>query len=144
MIDTTLLVIVPFGSPPYSVRGLTQILEPITQAMQVQRTINGEAVDLADDNFKKYKTQISCTDQDVPALSGVWPGAEVVIECVAELCKPVGYSPQFDRDYVIGSDREADGFMFYRPILTMLVTSYSVQKDEYGASVGWSLTAEEV
>ena len=34
--------------------------------------------------------------------------------------------------------------MFYRPQLQMLVTGFSVNRDEYGAAVQWQMDLEEV
>lgn len=137
----TLLVLSGMGVAPYSARGLTQTLQPIAQAAQQRRTVNGALVDVSASQFQKYRSTITCTDQASPALEGVWPGAELVVDCVAEL----GYETMTGapaREVV--ASREADGFTFYRPRLTMLVTDFSVQTDEWGASVGWTLGLEEV
>jgi hypothetical protein len=81
--------------------------------------------------FRKYKSSISCRDQEPPAIDGVWPGHVVTVECVAELSYPTGGSPA--RPVVSGSTRTQGGFVFYRPQLQMLVTGFSANRDEYGA-----------
>lgn len=137
----TLLVLSGMGVAPYSARALTQTLQPIAQAAQQRRTVNGALVDVSASQFQKYRSTITCTDQASPALEGVWPGAELVVDCVAELSyETMTGAPA--REVV--ASREADGFTFYRPRLTMLVTDFSVQTDEWGASVGWTLGLEEV
>jgi hypothetical protein len=139
--DETLLVLTGLGIPDYSARALVQTLQPVEATVAVQRTINGELMDWSFDQFRKYKSTISCTDQQAPAIDGIWPGQEVTVDCVSELCYPVGGSP--GRPVVDGSERTVGGFVFYRPQLTMLVTGYSASQDEYGATVQWQLELEE-
>src|SRR4051812_15796454 len=85
MANETLLAINAIGLPPYAHRGLTQTLEPIAQAANARRTINGVLVDLSEDQFYKYSSQITCSDQDVPAFDGAFPGKIVTVDCVIEL-----------------------------------------------------------
>jgi hypothetical protein len=143
MSEDTLLTLSGIGVPPYSARGLTQTLEPIDASAQLKRTVNGALVDLSYEPFRKYKSTISCQDQEPPAVDGVWPGQFVTVECVAELCfVTAGGSPA--KLPVEGSERTAGAFTFYRPILTMRVTGFSVSRDEYGSAVSWQLQLEEV
>ena len=62
--------------PPYSARGLTQTLEPIEASVQLRRTVNGALADLSYEPFRKYKSTISCQDQEPPAVDGrvAWAG----------------------------------------------------------------------
>jgi hypothetical protein len=139
----TLLVINGLGVTPYSSRGLTQTLTPIEQSKNTGRTVNGELVDLSDELFQKYSTQITCNDQRVPALDGVWPGKQIVIDCVIELAYlTAGGSPA--RPVVAGSSRIEGDYTFYRPQLTARIMDYTTNEDEWGRVSGWSLTAEEV
>jgi hypothetical protein len=131
------------GVPLYSARGLTQTLEPIQQAKQTRRTINGELDDLSLSQFQKYASRISCTDQRAPAIGSIWPGRTVVVSCVEELSYLTeGGSPE--RTVVSGSSYTEGPFTFYRPQLTMKVVALQAQTDEYKASVGWSLDLEEI
>jgi hypothetical protein len=141
MSDDTLLVLAGVGIPAYSARGLSQQLEPIDGAANMRRTINGALNDLSVVQFRKYRSTISCSDQEPPAVDGVWPGRVVTVDCVAELSYPVGGTPQ--RPVVAGSERIEGDFTFYRPQLTMLVTGFSVQRDEWGAEVQWQMELEE-
>ncbi len=139
----TLLVLTGVGVPSYSARGLTQTLEPIEAAAQLRRSINGDLLDLSYGPFRKYKSTISCQDFEPPSVDGVWPGHVVQVECVAELSYLAsGGTPT--RTAVDGSEREVDGYVFYRPILDMRVTGFSLQRDEYGATVGWQMQLEEI
>ena len=142
MTDSTLLVLTGVGVPPYSARGLTQTLEPIAQAAHVARTINGATIDLSATQFRKYRSTIQCSDQQAPAVDGVWPGAEVTVDCVAELSYPVGGTAQ--RPVVPGSSHVENEFVFYRPRLNMMVTTHTQSRDEWGATVAWSMDLEEI
>jgi hypothetical protein len=143
MSDDTLLTLSGLGVPAYSARGLTQTLEPIEASAQLRRTVNGALVDLSYEPFRKYKSAISCQDQEPPAVDGVWPGQVITVECVAELCfATTTGSPT--RPAVTGSQRMDGDFTFYRPVLTMRITGFSVSRDEYGAAVSWQLQLEEI
>jgi len=109
--------------------------------VSLRRTVNGGLKDLSFAQFRKYKLTISCRDQEPPAIDGVWPGRLVTVDCVAELSYPTGGSPA--RPFVSGSSHTQGSFVFYRPQLQMLVTSFSVNRDEYGADVQWQMDLEE-
>jgi len=139
----TLLVISGPGMPPYAARGLSQTLDPIDAAGVLARTVNGGLIDFSPPQMRKYKSTISCTDQDAPALDGIWPGMPLTVDCVSELgYLTAGGTPQ--RDAVPGSERTAGAWTWYRPRLDMVVVSYSASTNEYGAEVGWTLDLEEV
>ena len=131
------------GVPPYSARGASQTLEPIQAAQQLRRTINGELIDLSRPEFRKYRSTISCADQQPPAIDGVWPGQILTVGCIAELSyRTSGGAPS--RPVVSGSSRTEGDYTLYRPSLTMRVVSFSQDTDEYGATVSWSIELEEV
>ena len=142
MADQTLLTLSGIGVTPYSARGLTQSLEPIDASVQLRRTVNGALADLSYEPFRKYKSTISGQDQEPPAVDGVWPGQVVEVGCVAELCFLTA-SASASRPAVAGSERTDGAFTFYRPVLTMRITGFSVSRDEYGAAVSWQLQLEE-
>ncbi|PSJ55759.1 hypothetical protein [Pseudaminobacter soli (ex Li et al. 2025)] len=147
MFESTLLRLSPISVPPYSARGISQTLGPIDSASAMRRTVNGKLIDLSFAGFRKFRSSITCTDQQHPALSGVWPGMELVVDCVAELSYlTAGGAPA--RPLASTTDDEAirveGAFTFYRPRLVMLVADYSISTDEWGAEVGWSLDLAEV
>src|SRR3954451_87433 len=111
----TLLVLSGIGVPDYSARGLTQTLEPIEASASLRRTINGALKDLSYAQFRKYKSTISCQDQESPAVDGIWPGLIATVDCVPELSHPAAASPS--RPVVAGSARTAGTFVFFRPQL---------------------------
>lgn len=144
---TTVLSFSGIGVPPYSARGLTQSLAPIDESKNMRRAINGSLKDLSATQFRKYKSSIasgsSMTDHQPPAVSGVWPGHVIVVDCISELCYlTAGGSPE--RPVVAGSSYEDGDFTFYRPQITFRVVNYSVGKDEYTAENSWSMDLEEV
>ena len=138
----TWLVLSSMGVPLYSARGLSQTLEPIDGSKSMRRSINGILTDVSHDQFRKYKSKISCTDQRSPAFDGIWPGMTVVVDCIAYLSYPTTGSPQ--RTVVVGSSFTEGSFIFYRPQLTMMVTANSAQTDEWDANVPWELELEEI
>lgn len=140
----TLLRMIGISVPPYSARGIRQSLAPIQQAAQLKRTVNGALKDLAFDGFQKYASTISVTDQRPPNFDGLWPGKQVIIDCVAELsyCPDEGQTRQ--RTAVPGSETTEGAHNIYRPRLTMRVTGFQQDHDEYGAAIGWSIDLEEV
>lgn len=138
----TLITITGASLTRWSARGLTQVIVPIDQSKQFHRTINGKLRDVSDGAFRKYATSISCKDQRVPAIDGVWPGMKVIIECCAELAFPVGGTAQ--RPVVSGSTRTENGFVFYRPILEVILTSVpDISFEEWAAEYSWQLEGEE-
>ena len=142
MVDT-ILAITGIGFAPYSARGLTQTLEPIEQSKQSRRTINGELKDTAVTQFRKYRSRISCTDANTPAFDKEWPGKTLSIDCVCELSYLTsGGSP--GRTVVTDSSRIDGTYTFYRPQLSMKITSWDISTDEYGAVTGWNMELEEV
>lgn len=146
--DSTLLVISAIGVPPYSARGLTQTLEPIPASQNLRRTVNGELADVSATQFRKYRSVITCTDQQPPAMSAAWPGLELTVDCIAELAylTATGSPDRVLADVDSGSEasRVEDDFTFYRPQLTMRLVTFRTQTDEYGATVAWSLELEEI
>jgi hypothetical protein len=131
------------GVPPYSARGASQTLEPIQASQQLRRTVNGELIDISRPEFRKYRSTISCAEQQPPAVDGVWPGQVVTVGCISELSYlTAGGSPA--RTPVTGSSRTEGAYTFYRPSLTMRVVTFSQDTDEYGAETSWSLELEEV
>jgi len=53
-------------------------------------------------------------------------------------------APTAKRAVVSGSERDEDGFTFYRPQLTMMVMTYNTSTDEWGAVIQWEIELEEI
>lgn len=141
----TVLELIGMGIAPYSTRGAVQSLEPIGSATAgIYRDVNGVLRNVGGTSFQKYKSTINCQDQAPAALDGIWPGKLLTVTCIQELCYPdvTGAGPQ--RDLVTGSERTVDGFIFYRPILSMMVTGFSLETDEWRGDVSWRMDLEEV
>ena len=139
----TLLVISVMGVPKYSARNLTQTYEIIEQQKDLDRTINGQLVDLSLDRFKKIGTEITCKDQQAPALNGIWVGQIVEVSCVFELAYPTsGGSPM--RTVVSGSSHVIGDYTYYRPKLTMRVADISMGNEEYAHEYSWRMKLLEL
>lgn len=144
----TVLELTGMGVVPYSSRKAQQTLEPIAQAgANIKRDVNGGLHVLGGSQFQKYKSTITCTDQRPFASDGVWPGKVVTVSCIAELAYQ-GASASPERTPVAGSTyTEGEGehqWFFYRPQLVMMIRSFRLNYDEYGAEVGWTMELEEV
>lgn len=145
MAGETELVISGDGMPPTAVRGITESLE------------------ISNPQFDKYTLTISCADKNAPAFDalrvGNWRrtvngglvdlsgnGSIVIVQCMSELAYKAAGSPASgpNRPVVSGSSRTVDGYVFYRPELTMGLVSKSQETDEYGAVCSWQLELEEI
>ena len=141
----TLLVMSPIGVPLYSARGLTQTLTPVSEAKpSPRRTINGELRWLGLTQMQKYESTITCTDQQSPALDGIWPGQAVLINCVCELAYRTGETA--GRTVVPGTTPRStpDGFVYYYPQIAFMVTDYNTSMEEYQHDYQWQLSLREI
>lgn len=141
----TLLILSTIGVPLYSARGLTQTLTPVAEAKpNPRRTINGELRWLGLNQMQKYDSVITCTDQQTPALDGIWPGQAVLVNCVYELAYRSGESP--GRTIVPGTTPRAteDGFVYYFPQIAFMVLDHNISRDEYQHMYQWQLTLREI
>jgi len=138
----TLLILDGMGIPLYSSRGLTQTLEWIDAAISQDRTVNGVLIDTSYEQFDKFTSVISCKDLRAPRMDGVRPGKTLTVSCVCELCYPIGGTPV--RPVVPGSNRIESGFIFYRPVLVMMLGKLSQSKAEWPADVQWQMPLVEV
>lgn len=129
----------------YQARGLSQTLEHIQAAVQLERTINGNLTDVSAAQFRKYQSKISVPDEvEAPPLDGIWPGMQVTVGCAAYLSYPNGRALSPQRPEVSGSSYTENGYTFYRPLLTMLVRDFNYTLDEWGRKTNWTLDLEEV
>lgn len=141
--EKTLLIMTTIGVPLYSARGLTQTLTPVADAKPTPvRTVNGEARFLGGSQMRKYDSVITCTDQNAPPFSGLWPGDTVTVDCVFELSYPTATgSPQ--RSVVTSSSHVVGGYTLYRPRIEFLVVDFNQGFQEYAHEYQWQLTLTE-
>ena len=139
----TQLFISAWGQLIYQARGLTQTYKFIEGALQIDRDAYGNAIDLSNPAFHKYRTTITCTDVRPPPLDAAFPGIVYTVTCAAFMCFPVGNPGSPARTVASGSDFTENGFTFYLPVLTMMVFDASWFREEWKANQGWSLTMEE-
>jgi hypothetical protein len=157
------LRILPFGVPPYSIRAAQQTLIPIKESQALKRSVNGTLIDLSAPQFRKYSSVITVTnrpDVQPPSWDGIFPGSTFTMWCISELAQRLsGFSTEaigtistetespalgLHRPAVPGSIRYESGFVFYRPVLQMMVVDLTQKTDEWGCYVDWTLTSEEV
>jgi hypothetical protein len=150
MPDETDLVISGDGIPPYSAIGVTQTLSPIEASAQIARTINGTAINLSPTQFRKFKSELSCTANSPPAFAGLWPGSVVTIDCIEEIAyltatgsPSVGGSPVPDRTVV--ATRTLGAYTFARLRLTMMVVApWQKVRSEAKGTTEWTILLEEL
>ena len=143
--EWTVLRITGMGVVPYSTRAATQSLEPIGQAgANIYRDVNGVLRTVGGaTTFQKYRSSISGSDMRPIAVNGVWPGKLVTVQCIATL----GYLSATEapaRTVVPGSSFIEGDWTFYRPELSMMVLSWSLEEEEYEGAINWSMELEEV
>lgn len=151
---------------PQSARGCTQTLMPLPQG-NLRRTINGKLVWIGSRTHRKFQSIISCKDQAPPAFDGLWRGDQVKVTCLETLTQTIPKNCQtltLEREPASlhlldlkGQRWEAPinqhiklppgfqgGFLIYAPRLFMMVENYTLDMDEWGLAVGWTLELAEV
>jgi hypothetical protein len=119
----TLLAIDDIDFSQYAVRGITMTLEPIEQAAALARDCRGVLADISVAQFRQYKVSITCTDHEVPELTGIWPGQDITITCIPGL----------------GAANTTGDVL----IILAKVTTWNTSRDEWAAEVAWQLEAEQ-
>lgn len=87
MTETTLSFSIG-GLPPLSARGCKQSLFPCLLG-DLRRTINGKLVFTGDGERRKYASTILGKDKAPPALEGLWPGQEIIVNCLSPLTQKI-------------------------------------------------------
>lgn len=151
--------------PPFSARGCVQTLEPIQQG-ELHRTVNGDLVLVGGYKETKYRSKITCKDKQGIALGGVIVGTQVRVGSIQRLVEPVGgqdVEVKLKYPHVAGSlyfipqngtmvklkslalpKNHGIGYVSYRPEIEMRITSYKLETDEWGMTVGWEVELEEI
>ena len=119
----TLLAIDAIDFSDYAVRGITMTLMPIDQAKNLARDCLGNLIDISLFQFKQYKVTITCTDNEAPVFTAIWPGQDVVITCI----------PGMGASNTTGADVL---------IIGAKVTSWNTSRAEWDAEIAWQLEAE--
>lgn len=166
----SVLKISDVGFPPLSLRGCVQELSPIPNG-EMKKTINGKLVYIKHSESQKYKTTIKCNDTNCPALGNLSVGNIVVISCIQNIwqqCDSSNTEITLSRlpvaDSIVVIDKigthlryKIDGtkleildktnyeiFVSFCPYLTMLITDFNTETDEWNLSTKWSISAIEV
>jgi hypothetical protein len=152
--------------PTMSARECTQTLTPQSQGY-FRRTVSGELKCINAGDLK-YRSTIHCQDKIPPALSKLKAGSVVRVHCIQYLTESVAkdsVSHQLEREgfdinlfdfqgkrwtskplqnrSVSITQGFQGGFIMYKPILTMMVKSFSFETNEWNLSVSWTLELEE-
>lgn len=136
---TTQLVLSGIALSPYATRGLKMTMEPIDQASQLERSINGELINFGSDRFQKFKVQISGDDQRPPALDDRWPGDDVTVDAIVRM----GVNGAAVHA-TTGITITEGSYSFVRYQLVCKIVNFSIEGDEWQAGVAWKLDLLEV
>lgn len=112
----------------YAARGLTMSLAQIDAAKRTRRTINGVLKHVSRAQFFKYQVTLQCADFESPPFISVPAGTIVTVVCLPELGTH-------------GEDTAGDPVVL---TLTMMVTDWQPQREEWEAMTAWSLVLVEV
>lgn len=156
------------GFPPFSARGCSQKLWLADLGKRL-RTLNGDLVYVGP-QLKKYRSRIEGQDETVLATEGLCPGAQVQVGCLQRLgqrveagsCEAVLERSCLRESVIMSGDvgfcfdstdplkivfskpLEAELFISYRPLLSMMVGKYELQTQEWEGVCSWVLEVEEV
>jgi hypothetical protein len=119
----TLLAIDAIDFSDYAVRGITMTLTPISQAANLARDCRGDLVDISVAQFRQHKVTITCTDHEVPELTGIWPGQDITITCIPGL----------------GVSNSTPDVL----VILAKVTAWNTSREEWAAEIAWTLEAEQ-
>lgn len=140
----TILVLNGIGINRWAFRGLTETLRPIPEAAAgLTRSINGTKLNWTQPQFQKFALTLTCTDFRMPPFDGVWPGAEVTVDCVSEFVYPTSVGSP-GRTAVPGSTRVEGSFTLYRPRLDCVFLGFNEATSEWAADVAWEAEFEEI
>lgn len=135
------LVVGTIAFPLGSARGISAQCAPIAQRAIFRRTVNGELMFLGEPQYDLWGVSLSVSDQRA-ASDALALGSVHVVDLPVWWNHPNGGTPR--RPYVPGSTYVEGTNTHYRPRMTMMVTGYQEQHDEWGAIVGWTLALEEL
>jgi len=165
------LIIDGIGFPRLSCRDVIQTLTPIPHG-EIRRSVNGELCYVGTKRHHKYKSTVTCADQNLPGVQQLWVGATVTMQCVSTLWENLVLGAEgeheLSRPAVPGSIKivnEADEvvehtyedgvltlpmgegekvIVSYRPVLSMRITAFDFKEGEWEKGSQWRLSLEEI
>jgi hypothetical protein len=153
--STTDFAIVGVPMPASATVGLTHSLKPISESRAGRRNVNGVYRPRPRAGFRKYEYVVEGDGVAAPAFGTLWPDVQYTVHAGAEIRQTAGVA--LGRTAVAGSVRYEDAdertvaaddasrvWVVYRPVLTVVLTSYEVRYDEWGAAASFTATFEEV
>lgn len=168
----TNLILGLLGMPPESARNCTQEISPIHNG-EFRETVNGEPIFLKSSDKRRYKTTIICKDLNSPLVDKIWIGSQINVGCIQNLWQAIdigkteitlvrppvknsigaineeGVPVRFtffdsNNTVTIAEPKNTRIFVYFRPWLTMYVTNFRLETNEWGMSGGWRLDMEEI
>lgn len=137
----TILSLGDIALPVGSARGIKQTLEPINIVRR--RTVNGDLRSLTPEQLKRWRVNVSCSDQNTPAIDDLLSLDDEIAVVPIQEWKFTTATGSPSRRIAIGTDHDEDGITYYRPVLMMMITAFSSSIDEWAADQSWSITLEE-
>jgi hypothetical protein len=124
--NSTVLEIIGIDFSDYAIRDLSATLTPIVTG-NLERTVNGNLVDMTLLSHRKYALTLDCTDHEAPELTGVFRGLDVTVKILPQLG-------------VIDESTTTED----EPItLEMMVDSWQTGRKEWASETAWTLTLLE-
>lgn len=111
----------------YATRGLKASIEPIDASSSMERTANGELLDLSLPQFRKFQMEITCTDMESNGLAVYPPGTLCTVRSLPNLG-------------VRSEDQDSDNVL----VMQMRMGRWRENRDEAPAVTGWTLPLIEV
>ncbi len=161
----------PSRLPLLSSRGCLQTLQPCAP-QKIYRTIDGRLITITTPLHQKYVSTLRCKDSEGIAIEGLWTGAALWVDCIQRLSCPIAegvtswtlerdpveeslflQNPALDPLELTPQGRQVTwpaslsrpgNFISYRPRLLMRLKDFHLETDEWGLTVGWTMTLEEV
>lgn len=152
--------------PPFASRGCQQDLHPMVKPIY-KRTINGNLVNVSVQSGEKYHSIIRCHDQEPPAFDGLSKGEILTVHCIQRIwqnAKEADFlfarphrrhtlvvlekgqvvQPTFFSKTQLTISKPTETLVGYCPILTMVITDFSLSFDEWRQACTWQLDLLEV
>lgn len=92
--------------------------------------------------MRKYESTISCTDQHPFAFGELWPGDDLVVDCLFEFSY-LSHTGSPERTPVTGSERVVGDYTLYRPRIEFLVVDFNKSFNEYSHEYSCQISLTE-
>lgn len=158
------------GMPPQSARNCIQELSPVTNG-EFRKSLNGDLLFLQSHDRKRYKSVISCKDNNSPLIDSIWIGSSITVGCIQNIWQSIepgkkqltlmrpavagsvcavnnfGIPIKFelnDNNVELYKEYSETIYICFRPWLLMNVIDFCLETNEWGMTGGWKLVLEEI